>query len=64
MAAVLTLEDVARRIAAEFTFVDERDAVGIRLKPAAAITRQYGGAILGAAASAAAAGQAATFALI
>ena len=26
----------------EYTFVDERGAVGIRLEPAAAILRQYG----------------------
>jgi hypothetical protein len=31
-----------RWIAAECTFIDERGAVGIRLKPAAAIVRQYG----------------------
>jgi hypothetical protein len=42
MAPVLTPEDVVRRIAAECTFLDERGAVGIRLKPAAAIVRQYG----------------------
>jgi hypothetical protein len=42
MASILTPEDVVRRIAAECTFVDERGAVGIRLKPAAAIVRQYG----------------------
>jgi hypothetical protein len=30
------------RIAAECAFVDERGGVGIRLKPAAAIVRQYG----------------------
>jgi hypothetical protein len=43
MAPILTSEDVVRRIAAaECTFVDERGAVGIRLKPAAAIGRQYG----------------------
>ena len=41
MASILTPEDVVRRIAAECTFVDERGAVGIRLKPAAAIVRQY-----------------------
>jgi hypothetical protein len=39
---ILTPEDVVRRIAAECTFTDERGAVGIRLKPAAAIVRQYG----------------------
>ena len=42
MAPILTAEDVVGRIAAECTFVDERGAVGIRLKPAAAIVRQYG----------------------
>jgi hypothetical protein len=42
MAPVLTPEDVVKRIAAECTFVDERGAVDIRLKPAAAIVRQYG----------------------
>jgi hypothetical protein len=41
-AVILTPEDVVRRIAAECTFIDERGAVGIRLKPAAAIVRQYG----------------------
>jgi hypothetical protein len=43
MASILTPEDVVRRIAAECTFIDERGAVGIRLKPAAVIVRQYGG---------------------
>jgi len=39
----LTAEDVVKRIAAECAlFVDDRGAVGIRLKPAAAIVRQYG----------------------
>src|ERR1700730_8803416 len=42
MAPILSPEDVVRRIAAECTFVDDRGAVGIRLKPAAAIGRQYG----------------------
>jgi hypothetical protein len=42
MAPILTPEDVVRRIAAECVFVDERGAVGIRLKPAAAIVRLYG----------------------
>jgi hypothetical protein len=42
MAPILTPEDVVRRIAAECVFVDERRAVGIRLKPAAAIVRHYG----------------------
>ena len=42
MAAILTAEDVVRRIAAECAFVDERAGVGIRLEPAAAIVRQYG----------------------
>jgi hypothetical protein len=41
MAPVLTPKDVVKRIAAECTFVDERGAVDIRLKPAAAIVRQY-----------------------
>ena len=35
-------QDVVRRIAAECTFVDERGGVGIRLRPATAIVRQYG----------------------
>jgi hypothetical protein len=38
----LTAEDVVRRIAAECAFVDQRGGVGIRLRPAAAIVRQYG----------------------
>lgn len=38
----MTPEDVVRRIAVECTFIDDRGAVGIRLKPAAAIVRQYG----------------------
>jgi hypothetical protein len=42
MAAILTAEDVVRRIAAECSYVDERGGVGIRLEPAAAIVRQYG----------------------
>jgi hypothetical protein len=42
MQPILTAEDVVRRIAAECTFIDERGAVGIRLKPAAAIVQQYG----------------------
>ncbi|HEX3338478.1 MAG TPA: hypothetical protein VHT68_04810 [Pseudolabrys sp.] len=42
MAPILTPGDVVRRIAAECTFVNERGGVGIRLKPAAAIVRQYG----------------------
>jgi hypothetical protein len=42
MVSILTPEDVVRRIAAECTFIDERGAVGIRLKRAAAIVRQYG----------------------
>ena len=41
MASTLTPEDVGRRIAAECTFIDELGAVGIRLKPAVAIVRQY-----------------------
>ena len=42
MAAILTAEDVVRRIAAECAYVDECGGVGIRLEPAAAIVRQYG----------------------
>jgi len=42
MAAMLTAEDVVRRIAAECAYVDERGGVGIRLEPAASIVRQYG----------------------
>src|SRR5712672_790264 len=42
MASILTPEDVVRRIAAECTLIDERGAVSIRLKPAAAIVCQYG----------------------
>jgi hypothetical protein len=42
MAAILTPEDVVRRIAAECAYVDERGGVGIRLELAAAIVRQYG----------------------
>jgi hypothetical protein len=42
MAAILTAEDVVRRIAAECAYVDERCGVGIRLEQAAAIVRQYG----------------------
>jgi hypothetical protein len=42
MVAILTAEDVVRRIAAECAYVDERAGVGIRLEPAAAIVRQYG----------------------
>ena len=39
---MLTAEDVVKRIAAECAFVDGRGGVGIRLRPAAAIVRQYG----------------------
>lgn len=42
MRPILTAEDVVKRIAAECAFVDDRGAVGIWLKPAAAIVRQYG----------------------
>ena len=42
MAPILTAEGVVRRIAAECAYVDERGGVGIRLKPAGAIVRQYG----------------------
>jgi len=53
MAAILTAEDVVRRIAAECAYVNERGGVGIRLEPAAAIVRQYGEQFRGTAASAA-----------
>jgi hypothetical protein len=39
---MLTAEDVIKRIAAECAYVDDRGGVGIRLKPAAAIVREYG----------------------
>jgi hypothetical protein len=39
---MLTAEDVVKRIATECAYVDERGGVGIRLKPAAAIVREYG----------------------
>lgn len=39
---MMTAEDVIKRIAAECSFVDERGAVGIRLKPAALIVQKYG----------------------
>jgi hypothetical protein len=42
MAPILTPEDVVKRIAVECALIDDRGAVGIRLKPAAAIVRQYG----------------------
>jgi hypothetical protein len=42
MPSILTAEDVVKRIAAECAFIDDRGAVGIRLKPAAAIVQQYG----------------------
>ena len=42
MPAILTAEDVVRRIAAECTHVDERGGIDIRLEPAAAIVKQYG----------------------
>lgn len=38
----ITAEDVVRRIAAECAFVSANGEVGIRLRPAAAIVRQYG----------------------
>jgi hypothetical protein len=38
----MTAEDVVKRIAAECAFIDGRGGVGIRLRPAAAIVRQYG----------------------
>ena len=42
MGAILTAEDLIRRIAAECAYVDERGGVGIRLEPAAEIVRRYG----------------------
>jgi hypothetical protein len=42
MPPILTAEDVVKRIAVECAFIDDRGGVGIRLKPAAAIVRQYG----------------------
>jgi hypothetical protein len=39
---ILTAEDLVKRIAAECAFIDERGGVGIRLRPAAALVRQYG----------------------
>jgi hypothetical protein len=39
---MLTAEDVVKRIAVECAYIDERGGVGIRLKPAAAIVREYG----------------------
>lgn len=38
----MTAEEVVCRIAAECSYIDERGAVGIRLKSAAAIVRTYG----------------------
>jgi hypothetical protein len=42
MAPILTPEDAVRRIAAQCTLINERDAL-IRLEAAAAIARQYEG---------------------
>jgi hypothetical protein len=39
--APMTAEDVVKRIAAECAYVDADGAVGIRLKAAAALVRQY-----------------------
>jgi hypothetical protein len=39
---ILTSEDVVKRIAAECAFVGANGEVGIRLRPATAIVRQYG----------------------
>ena len=38
----VTAEEVVRRIAAECAFVSANGEVGIRIKPAAALVRQYG----------------------
>jgi hypothetical protein len=40
--SMLTAEDVVWRIAAECSYIDDRGGVGIRLKPAAELVRQYG----------------------
>ncbi len=42
MPPILAAEDVVKRIATECAFIADRGGVGIRLKPAAAIVRQYG----------------------
>lgn len=42
MTPILTAGDVVRRIAVECAYVDDRGSIGIRLKPAVAIVRQYG----------------------
>jgi hypothetical protein len=39
---ILTAEDLVKRIAAECAFAGANGEVGIRLRPAAAIVRQYG----------------------
>jgi hypothetical protein len=39
---MITAEDVVKRIATECAFVDDRGGVGIRIKPAAMIVREYG----------------------
>jgi hypothetical protein len=41
MAAILTAEDVVRRIAVKCAYVDDRGGVGIRLEPAATIVRRF-----------------------
>jgi hypothetical protein len=38
----MTAEDVVKRIAAECAFIGANGEVGIRIKPAAALVRQYG----------------------
>jgi len=38
----MTAENVVKRIVTECTFIGASGEVGIRLKPAAAIVRQYG----------------------
>jgi len=42
MAAILTAEDVVRRIAVECVYIDERGGVGTRLEPATPIVWRYG----------------------
>jgi hypothetical protein len=42
-AADITAEALVKPIGAECAFVNERDGIGIRLKPDVAIVEQYGG---------------------
>jgi hypothetical protein len=38
----MAAEDIVKHIAAEYAFIGANGEAGIRLKPAAAIVRQYG----------------------